>query len=84
MKNIEKIMEIVERAEKQGLIRYSKLSLMMDLELAHDTFNMRLDDLLKASDFDFAHDIAGIQNHIVRQDKIFEDYFVPRFATAED
>ena len=37
----------------------------MDIDSADRKFNLRLDDFLKANDFDFAHDFIGIQKNIV-------------------
>lgn len=33
-----------------------------------------------ADDFNFAHDIYGIQNNLNRKTKQFSNFFVPRFA----
>ena len=74
------ISKIVERADNMGLLYFDRLSLMMDLECANEEFHLRLDELLKADDFNFSHDIGGIQHHIDRSTKTFKDCFVPRFA----
>ena len=74
------ILQIVERAENMGLLYFDRLSLMMDLECANEEFNLRLDELLKADDFNFSHDIGGIQYHIDRSTKTFQNHFVPRFT----
>lgn len=74
------ILKIVERADNMGLLYFDKLSLMMDLECANEEFNLRLDEFLKADDFNFSHDISGIQHHIDRSTKTFKDCFIPRFA----
>ncbi len=76
----EVISKIVERANGNNLIHFSKFSLTMDLELATEAFNLDLDGMIEASDLDFGHDILGIQNHINRETKKFENCFVPRFA----
>ena len=39
---------IVERAEKEGVYNGDRLSLLMDIESADITFNLRLDDWLNA------------------------------------
>jgi methenyltetrahydromethanopterin cyclohydrolase len=56
------------------------IQLEMDMELAFKYFNLNLDKLLRASDLDFVHDICGIQKHLNRQTKTFDDCFVPRFS----
>lgn len=53
----------------------------MDLDIANKQFNLRFKDLLEAEDFNFSHDIVGIQNHIYRQTKQFTGLFLPRFAS---
>lgn len=74
------IMKIAERAEEKGLLLFDRLSLIMDIEVAHSEFNLRLVDLLEADDYNFAHDIVGIQNNIDRENKKIINFFVPRFA----
>lgn len=74
------IMGIIERADKVNLILFDRLSLMMDLKCAVEEFDLRLEDLLKANDLNFNHDLVGIQGNLNRQTKKFENCFVPRFA----
>lgn len=74
------IVKIVNRAEKGKMLLFDKISLAMDLECAVDEFNLRLNDLLNADDYNFAHDIYGIQHNLNRQTKKMENFFVPRFA----
>lgn len=75
-----KQLQIAKRAMVKGLTRGDMITVAMDIELADDIFNLRLDDLLSADEFNFAHDICGIQTHINRRLKCFEDCFVPRYA----
>ena len=77
---MEKYAAIAARAEEKGLLQDDRLALIMDLEVADEEFNIRLDDLLAAGDFDFAHDIVGIQSNINRREKRMCGYFMPRFA----
>lgn len=44
-----------------------KLSTDMDLTVVHDINPLRLSELLKADNFNFAHDIVGIANHLDRE-----------------
>ena len=79
-KELDLIVEIAKRAEKKHLIAYDRISLIMDLEVAHKQFNLKLENLLNADNFNFAHDIIGIQNNINRQTKQIENCFLPRFS----
>lgn len=75
-----KIVEIAKRAEEMDLLIFDRMSLIMDLDCANDEFNLRLDELLSADNFNFSHDIVGIQNHLDRKAKKMGDFFVPRYA----
>lgn len=81
--------QIVNRAKKMGIIRGELLTLYMDLEAATEHFNLNCEGLLAADDFNFTHDICGIQQNINRGKTcmyahpsviVFENCFVPRFA----
>lgn len=80
--------QILDRAEKNvtGLCR---LTLCMDLDFAEIAFNLDFDKLLAFDDFNFVHDIIGIQNSINREkstyatkppNAVFDNCFVPRCA----
>lgn len=75
-----KIVDIAKRAEQMELLLFDRMSLIMDLECANEEFNLRLDDLLQADDFNFSHDIVGIQNNLNRRTKEMENFFVPRYS----
>lgn len=79
----EKYVEIAKRAEKDALYDGERINLIMDIESADLKFGLRLDDLLNADKFNFAHDICGIINNINRTEYPTTDFgsFVPRFAT---
>ena len=75
---------IVERAEIYG-IAPDPLNLRMDLEAVHSNgIPLNLRRLLDFPEFDFKHDICGIQNHIDRDSSssgpILKEYFLPRCA----
>lgn len=55
-------------------------SLQMDIELAHNHHEILLEDLLKANEGDFLHDISGIQHHINRETGKLENCFSPRYS----
>lgn len=74
------IIKIVERADKMNLMMFDRMSLIMDLEIADNEYNLRLKDLLIADNFNFGHDIVGIQNNIDRNNSKMTEYFIPRFA----
>ena len=57
-----------------------RLSLVMDLTVVHGTSGLKLKELLSAADFNFFHDIGGINRHLNRETGKLEDCFSPRFA----
>lgn len=78
-----KYMAIVLRAKKEELFNGDVLSLLMDIESADLKFNLRLDEWLNTDKFNFAHDLFGIMNNIVRDSFPSTNFgfFVPRFAS---
>lgn len=78
---IEAMVEIAERAEILNLLMTNKLSLVMDLDCATEQFDLRLTELLETDNFNFSHDIVGIQKNINRETKKIEGLFIPRFAS---
>ncbi|MBZ9622882.1 hypothetical protein G9F71_008450 [Clostridium sp. FP2] len=81
--NFELIIKIAKRAEENGLLMFDRMSLIMDLECAKEEFNLRLDDFLNADNFNFSHDIYGIQSNLNRQTKKMENFFLPRFTSRD-
>lgn len=83
-KQRELIKKIYERAKKMDIIHPSDdmTDVMMDLESAALHFNLRLEDMLNANDFNFVHDFIGISNNIERDEFPCKNFgwFVPRFA----
>lgn len=80
----EKYVAICERAENMGISKSDRLSSLMDVESADLKFSLRLDEWLKADDFNFAHDFLGIYSNINRKDGFpAKDFglFVPRFSS---
>lgn len=77
-----KYVQIAERAEREGFFSGERITLLMDIESADKKFNLRLDDWLNADEFNFAHDLYGIMNNIVRDTFPATDFglFVPRFV----
>ncbi len=86
MKNKERFMmyvKIAKRAEEMDLYNGERMTLLMDLESADNVFNLRLEDLLKADDYNFAHDVLGIMSNINRSEFPAKDFglFVPRYVS---
>ena len=79
-----KYVEICERAEKLGICKNDRMSALMDIESADRKFRLRLEDWLKADDFNFAHDFCGIQDNIERDGFPATDFgfFVPRYVES--
>ena len=83
MKNKERFLmyvKIAQRAEGMGVYNGERFTLLKDIENADKAFNLRLEDWLKADDFNFAHDIVGIVNNIDRNNPEDFGLFLPRFA----
>lgn len=70
--------KVVDRADKLGIMQGDRMTLSIDLDNADKAFSMNWDLLLEADDFEFTHDIIGIQNNINRETGEFENCFVPR------
>lgn len=61
--------------------RFDGMSMSMDLTACiANGCPLRLDDLLKADGFNFAHDVYGIQKHMNRLTGKLMNCFRPRFA----
>ena len=75
------IAEIAKRADEKGLLMFDRMSLIMDIQAAHEQFKLKLDKLLEADDYNFSHDIVGIQQNINRKTKEIENCFLPRYAS---
>jgi len=77
-KDFQLIRLIVKRALKKKL-KDDALSMMMDLTAAHaNGCRLDLKKLLEFPEFDFWHDIRGIERHINRETGKLEDCFLPR------
>ena len=74
------IVEIAKRAEIMDLMMFDRMSLIMDLEAVHAEVGLKLIELLKADDLNFAHDIVGIQQNIDRRTRKLKNLFLPRYA----
>ena len=83
-KEFETIVKICERAEQLDIAPKERMTLIMDLENTHNSVGLNLEGLLAADDLNFAHDVVGIQNHINRETKELEDFFVPRYSMQKN
>jgi hypothetical protein len=80
-KETEAMSLIVKRAISLSIVRGKPLDLLMDLSAVNaNGCPLDLDRLLKADDFNFAHDIHGIQFNLNRRTGKMDNCFVPRFA----
>lgn len=62
----------------------SALDIEMDVLATHCNGNpLRLNDLLKADDFNFLHDISGIARHLNRNTGKLKNLFSPRFSARK-
>lgn len=72
---------IAARAKEMGFYEGRLTTCFMDIQNAAEYWDMRLEDWYNADDFNFAHDIAGIDENIIRKNPVeFTNHFVPRFA----
>lgn len=61
-----------------------RMEIEMDLTAVHaNGTRLRLEELFHADDFNFAHDVLGIRDHLNRQTGELMNCFVPRFAVPE-
>jgi hypothetical protein len=84
--DFELIEQIAERAARMdrkynGKGAGKKLHHQMNIGACHASGNpLRLRDFLTADDFNFAHDVFGIDRHINRETGEMMNFFSPRFS----
>lgn len=71
------ILNVLKRAEDLGIIQ-DRMTLFLDLYNVNNIIDLDFERLANFNDFDFTHDIIGIQKNFNRQTKILENYFLPR------
>jgi hypothetical protein len=59
---------------------YSRMSMMMTLEFAHDDCPLDFAALVAADKSNFLHDMLGLWRHVSRETLKIEGFFRPRFA----
>jgi hypothetical protein len=78
------INQIADRGWGLGWLRRSyenRMAMVMDITAVHANGNpLRLEGLLQADDFNFAHDISGICNCLDRQTGQLLNEFSPRYS----
>ena len=83
------VLEIAKRAkellERQPGKKVDEVSVAMDIAATHmNGCPLRLEDVANADDFNFVHDVVGINNHIDRKTEMLDHRFLPRFALGDD
>lgn len=64
--------------------KFTFLDIQMDVTATRANGNpLRLQELLDADGFNFAHDILGIRRHLNRETGKLEDFFSPRFSRRD-
>lgn len=77
---LELVKEIAKRACRL-CPELDPVSVAMDVTVTHNhTCRLRLKNLLEADDFNFTHDIMGIETHLDRDNLKLMHCFWPRFA----
>ena len=65
-------------------IDYKQMDAIMDIDACHcNGCPLKLQELLDADDFNFAHDVFGIRSNINRKSGELENCFLPRYALPE-
>lgn len=81
------IQRIADRAEAMALqegVAYPRVDAAMDITAVHaNGCPLRLDELLAADPFNFAHDIFGIRRYLNRNTGVLENHFTPRFGRGK-
>lgn len=78
---VDTLEKIVDRAVRMPGASFDRLTTEMDLVAAHaNGCPLDFDKLLAFRNFDFVHDIDGINRHICRETGVMRNCFVPRCA----
>ena len=71
----------VSMAEEYN-IPYDQMTAVMDIDACHCNGNpLKLQELLDADGFNFAHDVFGIRANINRKTGQLQNCFVPRYSS---
>lgn len=63
--------------------KWEKSHAVMDIMACHSKNPLKLEELLAADDFNFGHDVFGINRHLNRDTYELEDCFLPRFSATQ-
>ena len=82
-------MELERQIAKRAIIiaksagfQYDQMAASMDIDACHNNGNpLKLQELLDADDFNFAHDVFGIRANINRRTGELGNCFVPRYSS---
>lgn len=81
---VDRIVDRTIRLAKRWGISYDRIDASMDVLACHcNGCPLDLTRLLVAPEFDFAHDVFGIREHIDRRTGHLADCFLPRCALPE-
>ena len=71
----------VTMAKEELGIEYDLMTAQMDVTACHANGNpLKLKELLKADDENFAHDVFGIRRYIDRETGELQNFFSPRYS----
>lgn len=74
----------VEFAKSKGIKDYDFMTARLDLDAVHSNgCPLDFERMLYAADFDFGHDIFGINHHLDRETGKLRNCFVPRLALKQ-
>lgn len=66
-------------------VRIDPITVVMDLTAVHfGGTKLRLDELLAADDFNFIHDVSGINRNLNRETWELDNCFLPRFTAHKE
>lgn len=66
---------------KESDVKIDLITMAMDISGCHETNPLKLDELLKADNGNFGHDVFGIRRHLNRQTGELKDGFSPRYSS---
>lgn len=85
METIGKIADRAVSLYAQHDVRAERMDVLMDMMCVHGQIQkLRLADLLVADDFNFLHDVGGINRHLDREHYLLTDHFSPRFSVRAE
>ena len=79
---VDLMIRVAERVDSLNMFAdgsYPRIIMVLDLAAVNGYIGMDFEALLNADDFNFAHDIVGIRNHLDRETGRLGNCFLPRF-----